>query len=244
MSRSSRLQGRAAAAGCAGSLAPPQAPVVAIIAVVVTAGIGALVWNPRRPGGVDAWAVQALTVSWHSFPYRFASRLDDTMRVLGVLAGSLAIALVAWVLLRRRDAVVASLVVAPATVVVEQLLKLAGRRSLGLESFSYPSGRVALATSLALLLVLVLGAAAVRPFVRALVAILGTVYVLSMAWARIATGQHFLTDVVGGVSMGVAVTLATVLVLMARQQRNPSVSASGEAGGGTESLGCSASQGG
>lgn len=220
MNRSSRLQGRTAAASCAGSLALSQARVVAAIAVVVAAGIGVLVWNPRRPGGVDAWAVQALTVSWQSFPYRFASRLDDTMRVPGVLAGSLAVVLVAWVLLRRRDAVVAALVVAPATVVVEQLIKLAGRRSLGLESFSYPSGRVALATSLALLLVLVLNAAAVRPFVRALVAVWGTVYVLSMAWARVATGQHFLTDVVGGISIGVAVTLATALVLMAWRQGN------------------------
>jgi membrane-associated phospholipid phosphatase len=218
MHRSSRLEGRAAAGSCAGSLAPPQAPVVAVIAVVVTAVVGALVWSPQRPAGVDAWAVHALTVSEHSFPYRFASRLDDTMRVLGVLAGSLAIALVAWVLLRRRDAVVASLVVAPVTVADEQLLKLAGRRSLGLASFSYPSGRAALATSLVLLLVLVLRAAGVRLVLQALVAILGAVYVLAMAWARVATGQHRLTDVVGGMSVGVAVTLVTLLVLTARRR--------------------------
>lgn len=205
---------------CAGSLAPPRAPVVAIIAVVVTAVVGALAWIPRRPGGVDAWALHALTVSQGSFPYRFASRLDDTMRVLGVLGGSLAVALVAWVLLRRRDAVVASLVVAPATVAGERLLKAAGRRALGLESFTYPSGRAALATSLVLLLVLVLRAAGVRPFVRVLVATLGTVCVLSMAWARVTTGEHLLTDVVGGMSVGVAVTLATLLALTAPRQRD------------------------
>jgi membrane-associated phospholipid phosphatase len=219
MHRPSRLEERAAAGSCAGSLAPPRAPVITIIAVVVTAVVGALAWSPRRPAGVDAWAAHALTVSWGSFPYRFASRLDDTMRVLGVLAGSLAIALVAWVLLRRRDVVVASLAVAPVAVAGEQLLKLAGRRSLGLESFSYPSGRAALATSLVLLLVLVLRAAGVRPVVRALVAILGAVYVLSMAWARVATKSHLLTDVVGGMSVGVAVTLVTLLVLTAWRQR-------------------------
>jgi membrane-associated phospholipid phosphatase len=219
MHRPSRLEERAAAGSCAGSLAPPRAAILAVIAVAVTAVVGALVWSPRRPAGVDAWAAHALTVSEHSFAYRFASRLDDTMRVLGVLAGSLAIALVAWVLLRRRDAVVASLVVAPATVADEQLLKLAGRRSLGLASFSYPSGRAALATSLVLLLVLVLRAAGVRPSVRTLVGSLGTVYVLAMAWARVATEQHRLADVVGGMSVGVAVTLVTLLVLMARRQR-------------------------
>ena len=221
MHRSSRLEGRAAAGSGAGSLAPPRAPVVAILAVVVTAVVGALAWSPQRPSGVDAWAVHALTVSPGSFPYRFASRLDDTMRVMGALAGSLAVALVAWVLLRRRDVVVASLVVAPATVADEQLLKLAGRRSLGLVSFSYPSGRAALATSLVLLLVSVLRAAGVRPAVRALVAISGTVYVLAMAWARASTGVHLLTDVVGGMSMGVAVTLVTLLVLTAPRQSNP-----------------------
>src|SRR5215218_4937501 len=142
-------------------LAPPRAPVLIVIAVVITAVVGALAWTPRRPAGVDAWAAHALTVSRGSFPYRFASRLDDTMRVLPVIAGSLAIALVAWVL-GRREAVVASLVVASATVADEQSLKLAGRRSLGLESFSFPSGRVALATSLILLLLLILRAAGVQ----------------------------------------------------------------------------------
>jgi undecaprenyl-diphosphatase len=142
------------------------------------------------------------------------------MRVLPVLAGSFAIALVAWVL-GRQEAVVASLVVVPATVADEQALKLAGRRTLGLASFSFPSGRVALATSLVLLLVLVLREAGVRPFVRALVAISGTVYVLAMAWARVATGEHLLTDVVGGVSMGVAVTLVISVVLSAWRQRSP-----------------------
>jgi hypothetical protein len=163
MYRFGRLEGRAAAVRRVGSLAPPRAPVVATIAVVVTAVAAALAWSPRRPGGVDAWTLPALAVSRGSFPYRFASRLDDTMRVVGVLGGSLAVALVAWVLLRRRDAVGASLVVAPATAAAEQLLKAAGRRAPGLQGFTYPSGRVALATSLVLLLVLVLRAAGARP---------------------------------------------------------------------------------
>jgi membrane-associated phospholipid phosphatase len=46
-----------------------------------------------------------------------------------------------------------------------------------------------------------------------MVGLLGTVYVLLMAWARMATGQHLLTDAVGGMSMGVAVTLAAALAL-------------------------------
>jgi membrane-associated phospholipid phosphatase len=161
---------------------------------------------------VDAWAIQVLTVSRNSFPYRFASLLDDTVRTLGVLAWTVAIALIAWVLLRRWDAVVAASVVAPATVAIEMLIKYAERRSLGVETFGYPSGRTALATSLVLLLVLTLRAAAVRSSIRIVVAVSGISYALLMAWARVATSQHTLTDVVGGLSVGVAVTLAVVLV--------------------------------
>lgn len=189
------------------------APVFLLITVVVTAVIGALTWNPRRPSGVDAWTAQLLRVSDDSFPYRFASRLDDTMRVLPVLVGSLAVALFTWVRLRRRDALVASLLVAPATAAAEVSIKQAGRGSLGLDPFTYPSGRAALAAALVLLLVLVLRAAAVRTLVRTSAAVLGTVYVLAMAWARVATGQHVPSDVLGGMSMGAAVTLAAVVSL-------------------------------
>jgi membrane-associated phospholipid phosphatase len=99
------------------------------------------------------------------------------------------------------------------------LIKLAGRRSLDVESFSYPSGRVAVATSLVLVLVLVLRSAAVQSSVRAVVAALGSIWVLTVAWARVATSQHLLTDVVGGMCLGVAVPLAVLLLLTALRQR-------------------------
>jgi membrane-associated phospholipid phosphatase len=182
-----------------GSLAPPRAPTVAIVAVVIAGAVGGLAWDPRRPSRIDAWAVEVLTVSRSSFPYRFASLLDDTVRTLGVLAWTVAVALTAWVLLRRLDAVVAACVVAPATVAVE--------------IFGYPSGRTALATALVLLLALILRAAGVRSPIRMVVAVAGILYVLFMGWARVATSQHSFTEVLGGISVGVAVTLAVVLVL-------------------------------
>jgi membrane-associated phospholipid phosphatase len=201
-----------------GGLVPVWAPAVAIFALALGSVIGALVWSTRQ-SRLDAWAVQVLTVSRTGLPYRFASRLDDSARLLAVIAGSLAIALIAWALLRRWDAVVAACLVAPATAGAEMLIKLAGRRSLGVESFSYPSGRVAVATSLVLLLVLVLRSAVVQSSVSAVVAALGSIWVLTMAWARVATSEHLLTDVVGGMCLGVAVTLAVVLLLTALRQR-------------------------
>jgi membrane-associated phospholipid phosphatase len=199
-------------------LAPAWAPAAVIIALALTSAIGALVWSTRQ-SRLDAWAVQVLSVSRNGFPYRFASRLDDSARLLAVIAGSLAIALIAWALLRRWDAVVAACLAAPVTVGAEMLIKLAGRRSLDVESFSYPSGRVAVATSLVLVLVLVLRSAAVQSSVRAVVAALGSIWVLTIAWARVATSQHLLTDVVGGMCLGVAVPLAVVLLLTALRQR-------------------------
>jgi undecaprenyl-diphosphatase len=201
-----------------GTLAPPRAATVAIVAVVIAGAVGGPAWDPRRPSRVDAWAVEVLTVSRDSFPYRFASLLDDTVRTLGVLAWTVAVALTAWVLLRRWDAVVAACVVAPATVAIEMLIKYAGRRLLAVETFGYPSGRTALATSLVLLLALILRAAPVRSPIRMAVAVSGTLYVLFVGWARVATSQHSFTEVIGGVSVGVAVTLAVVLVLAGLQR--------------------------
>jgi membrane-associated phospholipid phosphatase len=196
-----------------GSLAPPWAPRVAIIAALTAGVIGAAVWNRGDPGVIDAWGIHVLAASRHTFPYRFASRVDDTVRTLGVLTWSMVTAVVAWVLLRRWEAIVTAFVVAPATVAVELLIKVAGRRTLGLEIFGYPSGRVALATSLVLTLLLVLRAAAVPPLVLRLIAVSGGAYVLVMAWARVATSRHVLSEVMGGVSTGVAVTLVVVLVI-------------------------------
>jgi membrane-associated phospholipid phosphatase len=204
--------------GSSDGLTPAWAPAVAIFALALTSVIGGMVWSTRQ-SRLDAWAVHVLTVSHNGFPYRFASRLDDSGRLLAVIGGSLAIALIAWALLRRWDAVVAACLIVPATAGAEMLIKLAGRRSLGIDSFSYPSGRVAVATSLILLLVLVLRSAAVQSSVCAVVAALGSMWVLSLAWARVATSQHLLTDVLGGTCLGVAVTLAVVLLLTTLRQR-------------------------
>jgi membrane-associated phospholipid phosphatase len=197
------------------SLGPSWAPKVAAIAAVAASLIGALVWNRGGHGEIDTWGIHVLTASRHSFPHRFASRVDDTVRTLGVVTWTTVIAVVAWVSLRQWEAIVIAIVVAPATVAVELLVKLAGRRTLGLESFGYPSGRVALATSLVLTLLLVLRAASVPPLVSRSIAVAGGAYVLVMAWARVATSRHVLTEVVGGVCTGVAVTLAAVLVITA-----------------------------
>ena len=68
-------------------------------------------------------------------------------------------------------------------------------------------------TALALSLVLILRPTLARPRVKLLVALSAALLVSLMASARLVETAHLLTDVVAGVSIGVAVTLGTALLL-------------------------------
>ena len=58
-----------------------------------------------------------------------------------------------------------------------------------------------------------------RPRVKALVGLCAALLVSLMAWARLVETAQLLTDVVGGMSTGVAVTLGTALMLDRRSVR-------------------------
>jgi membrane-associated phospholipid phosphatase len=123
---------------------------------------------------------------------RLATDLATGLRALTV-GGVEATALAAWLALRRWHAVALAVMAPAATFVVDRLLKpLVACKAPGSLVFHYPSGHVAVATALALSLVLILRPSMVRPRVKT---------------------AHLLTDVAGGVSAGVAVTLAAALLL-------------------------------
>lgn len=67
-------------------------------------------------------------------------------------------------------------------------------------TLSYPSGHVVFATALVTALVMVCRG----PASRAVVVVLGVVFVLVVGWSRLYLGVHFATDVVGAVLNGVA----------------------------------------
>jgi membrane-associated phospholipid phosphatase len=85
--------------------------------------------------------------------------------------------------------------------------------------FNYPSGHAAVVTSLALSLVLIVSSAGARPAIRALAGLFTGLFVLVMGWVRLFETAHFLSDVVGGVASGAAVTLMTALLLDKRFRR-------------------------
>jgi membrane-associated phospholipid phosphatase len=193
-------------------LAPRWAPVATVVAVLVVGSIGALVWHSRRLGAVDGWALRTLRAQSY-VEFQLASAVSTSLRVVAVGA-TLAVAAFAWVTLRRRDAVVLALGSPTSVVVAEKLLKqLVARRSPGSTVLLYPSGHLAVATGLALTLVLIVRLAKVRPGAKLIVASSAFLFVLVLARARLAETAHSLSDVVGGVATGVAVTLAAALLL-------------------------------
>ena len=201
------------------SLAPPWTPAATAVALLVTVVVTGLVWHSTRLPSLDAWAMHLLGAHSGDRQFRLATGVATGLRAL-VLGGIVATALVSWMVLRRWNAVALAVLAPMATLAVDKLLKpLVARRAPASTVFHYPSGHVAVATALALSLVLILWPTMTRPRVKALVGLCAALLVLLMAWARLVETAHLLSDVVGGVSTGVAVTLGAALLLDRRSVR-------------------------
>lgn len=173
--------------------------------------LSGLVWHSTRLPGLDAWVLHLLGARGE-WQFRLATEAASGLRALTV-GGIVATALVAWMALRRWNAVALALLAPAATLAAEKLLKvLVARRALASTVFLYASGHVAVATALVLSLVLILRPAMARPRVKLFVLSVALL-VPMMALARLVETAHVLTDVAGGVSTGVAMTLGTALLL-------------------------------
>jgi membrane-associated phospholipid phosphatase len=201
------------------SLAPPWTPAATAVAILVTVVVTGLVWHSTRLPGLDAWVLHLLGAHSGERRFRLAMGVATALRAL-TIGGIAATALVSWMALRRWNAVALAVLAPTAALAADKLLKpLVARRAPGSTVFHYPSGHVAVATALALSLVLILRPTMTRPRVKALVGLCAALLVSLMAWARLTETAHLLTDVVGGMSTGVAVTLGTALLLDRRSVR-------------------------
>ena len=207
-------RGRRAALASLGhaSLAPPWAPAVAVAAFLLTTLIAGLVWRSHQLSGLDAWVEDELGArSDHQF--QVAGELATALRVFTV-CGIAATAVVAWIALRRWKTVVLALLAPTATLAAEKLLKpLVARRAPDSTTFHYPSGHVAVATAVALSLVLIVHSSRARSAIRMAAVVATGLLVLLMALTLLVETAHLFSDVVGGVATGVAVTLAAALLL-------------------------------
>jgi membrane-associated phospholipid phosphatase len=209
-----------------------------VLAALVTVALSGLVWHSTRLPGLDAWVLRLLGAHYDEPQFRMATELASALRAL-TLGGIVATAVVAWMALRRWNAVALALLAPAATLVAEKLLKqLVARRAPASTVFHYPSGHVAVATALVLSLVLILRSTMDRPRIKLLVGLSVALLVPLMALARMVETAHLLTDVLGGVSTAAAVTLGTALLLdhgrpLSPGPTPPTPSPSSRAGGRT-----------
>jgi undecaprenyl-diphosphatase len=203
-------------------LAPPWAPAATVLAVLVTAALTRLAWHSRRLPGLDAWVEHQLGAD-SDREMRLANELAGGLRSVTVL-GIVAVAVLAWVLLRQRNAVILVLLSPTVTLAAERLLKpLVGRRAPESTVVHFPSGHVAVATALALCLVLIVRSVRARPATRMVAVLSAVLLVLLMALVRLVETAHLLSDVVAGAATGVAVTLAVALLLDGRRRAGGSL---------------------
>nr|WP_180218783.1 phosphatase PAP2 family protein [Streptomyces albus] len=183
---------------------------LAVLATLVVAVLGALFAGQSRPGTVDEW-LQPAGEGVRS-PWRHAA---STMDFLGEPAGAamlVAAAVTGCLLLRRPRAAVLAVLGTGAAVGATTLLKpLVGRSIHGDGNLSYPSGHTAFATALALVVALLAtgrrrpGRTAGTAFVFAVALVAGA----AMGWAQVALGAHYPTDVLGGWCTALAAVPAT-----------------------------------
>ena len=200
--------------GPAPLLAPPWAVPVAVIAALVEIVLAGLVWHATRLDRVDAWVMRGQE-RIDSHVHWVTAIVAGTLTVGAMLVTMVAGATLAW-LAGRRDAVVLALVTSPATLATETLLKdLVHRRWNGEPSLLFPSGHVAVATAAAMTAVLVVRVLRVARSARVATVSLGAGLVLVVAVARLAETVHALTDVVGGFTTGLVVTLGAASAITA-----------------------------
>jgi membrane-associated phospholipid phosphatase len=199
-------------------LAPQWAPLAATVAVLVTGTIAKVVWHSDRLGAADGWGVRELEAT--SSTVLLAARVVSAGLVSLAVAGSLAIAAFAWALLRWREAVLLALAAPVLAFLAEKLLKLVVERRVPEADVShYPSGHLAVGTAVALSLVLVMRWTSTAPATRTAVTVAACLFVVVLGVARVVESAHLLSDVVGGVGTGVAVTLTAALLLDGRRAR-------------------------
>ena len=158
---------------------------------------------------------------------RAASLLGSAGARVGL---AIAGAVLLWLRTRRFVLPVALVAAVAATASLVTILKIALDRSrppanlvLGAQPTdkAFPSGHAAAGSVAIILIALLLGLTATKPFVRRLLVIIGCLLALLIGWSRSYLGDHWPTDVLAGWLLAaamVSVTMALVTEIAPRQQ--------------------------
>jgi len=163
---------------------------------------------------VNQWFVDHRSPGWDDFSL-FWSHFADTLTIIGVAAVA---CLVLW---RRHEwrwiaVIVFGLVLeAGVFISVNHLVRRERPPVLTLgeapSTFSFPSGHIAATVVLYGALAVILATATRSTVARALIFLVPVGFALSVGFARVYRGMHFLSDVIAGALLG-ALALITVLV--------------------------------
>lgn len=183
-----------------------------VLAVVVTAFLGmryhGVPMAGRFDGAVDTWVIH--TLADHR-PVATAVSVLGTVEVVGALAVVAAVVL-AWLHRSRRAASLVVLAPLLTTIVAEWLMKpWVGRTLEG--DLSFPSGHTSRATALAVALIIGARWIGLGRRMVGVVAALGLVAVVAVAWSMVAAGYHYATDTMAGMLVGGAVALLSAGVV-------------------------------
>jgi membrane-associated phospholipid phosphatase len=88
-------------------------------------------------------------------------------------------------------------------------------------AFSYPSSHAAIATGFYGLWAALIAGSALPRALRSVVATLVSLLAVGICWSRLALGAHYVTDVIGGALLAVAVLAAAAAVVPARRHVTP-----------------------
>lgn len=180
---------------------------VALFAVTIGLGFAAKALPALRFDGLDA-AVNRVNSPLLDDAALLLDRLDHPVVVAAILVVVFVILLFAVGWRRALGACVVTGVGWLTTLVVKTVVAQPRPSTADLThvlhispaTLSYPSGHVVFAAALVTALAMVCRAG----LPRAIVVIVGAVFVLAVAWSRLYVGVHYGTDVVGGVLNGVA----------------------------------------
>ena len=192
----------------------PLAIALLVACAAVTAVLGVLVARQTRAGPFDGWA-DARIQSGFGGQWRALSDLAGLGDLMPVAVMTAALVLACLVTRRWCGAVLAAVAVPAAAGLAEIVLKPLIGRTL-MDALSFPSGTETRVFAVAAVFA-VLMADPARPRLPAAVRLFLAVVVLLAAGAvgiaLVVLGQHYFTDTVGGAMVGIAVALATALVI-------------------------------
>jgi undecaprenyl-diphosphatase len=201
----------------------------AILVAVLLVGVAALAFVIRSgPLPIDLSLPPAI-MAWYP---PAATDLFDALGALPVFGGVMVVGTVAW-FLRRRPGLGVAFVLGLCGEIPSTIVKLIVDRprppaSTEIEAFvtaaSYPSGHTVRAVVMAGLIVAALGWRRRSTAVRVVAVVAGVAFASLVGLARIASGQHWPTDVIGGLMLGVAwLTICLVVADWVEQRAAPPV---------------------